>query len=73
MLLIVFVKIFNSIFNMFPSSRLYPIIRCCCLNKNLNVTLFLKFSALVSTPKMKKKKNYTVANPARGLLNRGLI
>ena len=34
---------------------------CCCL------LLFLTFSALVANP---KKLLYTVANPARGLLNR---
>ena len=36
------------------------------LKKNQN--LFLTFSALVANP---KKLLYTVANPARGLLNRG--
>ena len=39
----------------------YCKLRCCCL-------LFLTFSALVADS---KKLLYTVANPARGLLNRG--
>ena len=41
---------------------------CCCLTKNQLLLLFLTFSALVANP---KKLLYTVANPARGLLNRG--
>ena len=44
----------------------------CCLKKNLNAPrpselLFLTFSELVANP---EKLLYTVANPARGLLNR---
>ena len=44
----------------------------CFLKKNLNAPrlfeeLFLTFSVLVANP---KKLLYTVANPARGLLNR---
>ena len=41
-----------------------------CLKKNQNAprpSVFLKFSVLVADP---KKLLYTVANPARGLLNR---
>ena len=37
-------------------------------NKYSTVVLFLTFSALVANP---KKTTFTVANPARGLLNRG--
>ena len=45
---------------MFPLSPFAPVPVCMLL-------LFLTFSALVANP---KKLLYTVANPARGLLNR---
>ena len=49
------------------SPILFSRLCCCCLKKNQNALLFLTFSALVANP---KKLLYTVANPARGLLNR---
>ena len=53
-------------------SNANPACCCCCLKKNQNAPrpselLFLTFSVLVASP---KKLLYTVANPARGLLNR---
>ena len=46
------------------SQRLFATASCCCCC----LLLFLTFSALVANP---KKLLYTVANPARGLVNRG--
>ena len=37
----------------------------------LLLLLFLTFSALIANPKKNYEVLYTVANPARGLLNRG--
>ena len=46
-------------------------VSCCCLKKNLNAPRPSCFSHSAYWLPTRKKLLYTVANPARGLLNRG--